>query len=536
MILTDGGQLWRLTTGCKKAKSDLVAALEQLAEHEIENNSSLLSKERRIAAALIEGAAERTDLYKVAELDVDGFVGELIKDAEKTLRDIRRKDVGEEQAQNEEERGRKTDADYASEAYERRQARQLAREEEVRQQLKREAEEREQRAEEARRKKEESEMREREWAEREALKRAERNKQHDLEREKERKRNECHNKKRECEPEREDRSERRYREQEVARKAGHVDINHEIGNMQSRNPSSKQVDEKDLEKVALELLLREGQELAAKSKVRSELERQESLEPPSHDRRYEKGAEREYFRSVHELDEHHDRSPSKIIKGVEVQYAKREAPRRSSNIRGRSPDVQPRSLTPKMSGFPDQSHSPRKRQRTRSRSLEDIDRYVPSSVRNQNKDRDSPFCKSSEQLHRSRREEDRKMVRDHRNSLDSDYHRKGFERLHVRENELRGQERSWDRERDHENRSLREYEKRKTRDIDRERRTSWERNRDRSAERDRNRLRDYDRDSNEKDRFRGRADDRGRERYHYEDHKPIRRRSRERSQYRNHGR
>ena len=583
-------------SGVKEAKAHLVASLEELAEREIEDNSSLLSKERRIAAALIEGAAERSDIYKVVESDVNGFVSELINGAEATLRDIRCKTVGKEQAQKEAEKGHKTDADYASEAYERRQARQLAREEEVRLRLKREAKEREQRAEEARRKKEESEIREQERLERDALKRAEREKLYNLEREKERERKRKHEEERE--QEREERRERRYREEEMARKDRRTHSSYNDEELQTRDNASSQREEKDLDEVALELLLRESQELAAKSKIRSETERPEPSESLSR-RHLENGpkrtnnndlydeklsrnsveddkshnpyraslarkisahvshadmevrlagsnthesqfrtqgssVEREPFKKVQDPNVHHSHPMSGRSIRSEAYPTTGEASRRSSNLnKGHSPDLLRKSLTPKKLSFPERSSSPRKRQRTRSRSLEGVDRYLPGSVLNQSNDREYSDRNYAEQLHWVKREEDHKPAYTHRLSSDNKYHSKDSQQFHSRERKERGHGRSWDRERDHEEHEPRENEHRKVKDQERERRTSWERSRDRSVDRDKPRIRDYERDGlRDRDRHRGRADDKDRERRRHEDYGSVRHRSRERNQYR----
>ena len=74
----------------------------------------LLSKDRRQAAPLVEGAAERSGCYKLAEEAVDEIIEGFVADASaETLREIRRQDVGDEVLEAEEKRGGKSDEEYA---------------------------------------------------------------------------------------------------------------------------------------------------------------------------------------------------------------------------------------------------------------------------------------------------------------------------------------------------------------------------------------------------------------------------------------
>ncbi|KAK5240270.1 hypothetical protein LTR16_010882, partial [Cryomyces antarcticus] len=107
-----------------EAKLVLTTALNELADNEIERNpNDFLARDRRVTVPLLEGAAERSDVFKLTEHDVDRYVLEYLEQAEKALRDIRRKEVGDEQAAEEERRGQKSDHEYAADADTRREAR-----------------------------------------------------------------------------------------------------------------------------------------------------------------------------------------------------------------------------------------------------------------------------------------------------------------------------------------------------------------------------------------------------------------------------
>ena len=94
-----------------------------LAEAEIDRDPSLLSRERGKAATLMQGAVDRSDVYKSVELSLDRLLAEHLGHVEATFREIRRAEVGEEVASEEQKRGNKTDEEYAAEADSRREAR-----------------------------------------------------------------------------------------------------------------------------------------------------------------------------------------------------------------------------------------------------------------------------------------------------------------------------------------------------------------------------------------------------------------------------
>src|SRR4051812_5814427 len=116
--------------------------LEELTEAEIDRQPNLLSKDRRNAAALVEGAAERSDVYREVEDSVDAILARFMEQTELTLRDMRRKDIGDEAAEEERIRGSKTEEDYAREFEERKALRLQKMEEEREVERQREREER----------------------------------------------------------------------------------------------------------------------------------------------------------------------------------------------------------------------------------------------------------------------------------------------------------------------------------------------------------------------------------------------------------
>ncbi|KAK6197825.1 Trafficking protein particle complex subunit 31 [Pestalotiopsis sp. IQ-011] len=86
-----------------------------VAEKELERNpSQLLTLDRRKAAALIDGALDRSGVYQQAEEVIDQLID--VKAIEARIRELRKADIGEEAALAEEERGSKTDLDYAQES------------------------------------------------------------------------------------------------------------------------------------------------------------------------------------------------------------------------------------------------------------------------------------------------------------------------------------------------------------------------------------------------------------------------------------
>jgi hypothetical protein len=96
-------------------KSNFTNQLIALAESEIEREPAHLSRERGKAATLIEGAVDRSDVYKNVEDSIDQLASRHLQDILDAVRAIRREEIGEEAASKEEASGSKTDEDY--EAY-----------------------------------------------------------------------------------------------------------------------------------------------------------------------------------------------------------------------------------------------------------------------------------------------------------------------------------------------------------------------------------------------------------------------------------
>ncbi|MCJ1467336.1 hypothetical protein MMC07_005960 [Pseudocyphellaria aurata] len=277
--------------------SDKIAfnsSLNDLAEAEIDRDPSLLSRDRGKAATLMQGAVDRSDIYKSVELSLDTLIEQNIHHVYDAGREIRKTEVGEDVAVEEEKRGAKTDEEYAQESTIRREARERARQQE--EARKRREEEKERlRAEEKKKRLELEKLRSVDEKRREEeAKEERREKERDaqrallrqLEQEKEaEKRERYERRKREAlERERD-----RHRSRERVRSRFEDSEKDQSGNVGSHAPLKESppaptppppVDEKALEEAALELLLRESRELAAKSGAKPNQERSESLDPP----------------------------------------------------------------------------------------------------------------------------------------------------------------------------------------------------------------------------------------------------------------
>lgn len=111
-------------------KAAFTKSLHELAEAEIDRDPSLLSRDRGKAATLMQGAVDRSDIYKNVERALDELIAKNIDHIIKAGREIRRAEVGETVAAEEEKRGSKTDEEYAKEAASKRQERARARKQE----------------------------------------------------------------------------------------------------------------------------------------------------------------------------------------------------------------------------------------------------------------------------------------------------------------------------------------------------------------------------------------------------------------------
>jgi len=111
-------------------KATFTNSLHELAEAEIDRDPSLLSRDRGKAATLMQGAVDRSDIYKNVEKALDDLIAKNIDHIIKAGREIRRAEVGEEVAAEEEKRGSKSDEEYAKESAAKRQERARARKQE----------------------------------------------------------------------------------------------------------------------------------------------------------------------------------------------------------------------------------------------------------------------------------------------------------------------------------------------------------------------------------------------------------------------
>ncbi|KAM0722362.1 hypothetical protein Q7P37_001803 [Cladosporium fusiforme] len=239
------------------------AALRKFTSDEIEREPvKYLKPDRRLAAPLLEGAGARANVYDKSQADVDNYIEQYLANAEVTLREIRKKEIGEDAAAEEVARGNKSDEAYAAEAETRRKERLNKHAEEEKLRLKKEAQERKKKEYEALKKKQEELMKETERLQREQKRRQEREEWKKAEKEREKERIQKFNEERE----------KQKKEAEEREKAAQVE-------REKRQKEKEQRDKERLEQEALELLLREGRAMTDRSR-RPELERSESMEPP----------------------------------------------------------------------------------------------------------------------------------------------------------------------------------------------------------------------------------------------------------------
>ncbi|KAL8716083.1 MAG: hypothetical protein Q9225_006232 [Loekoesia sp. 1 TL-2023] len=293
---------WNLSPSCiyydradkepvQDAKKSFNNRLNELADAEIDRDPSLLSRDRGKAATLMHGAVDRSDIYKSVELSLDRLISEHLSHVLAAGREIRKVEIGEEAAAEEERRGNISDEEYAKDAAARREMRERQkkqdearkRREEEKEQLRAEAMEKE--AELERLRKADERRRERKARD----EKLEEERRMRIEEEEERRKHYEQRKKEEheCEkPSHRLKAEPGSRHRSVERVAAG-------GKESSQSPhpvkeedtkaiavSAAQIDEKAIEAAALEELLRESRELAAKSGSKSQVERSESLEPP----------------------------------------------------------------------------------------------------------------------------------------------------------------------------------------------------------------------------------------------------------------
>ncbi|KAK4137577.1 hypothetical protein BT67DRAFT_341032, partial [Trichocladium antarcticum] len=176
-------------------EAQVTKAILEVAEQEVERNpTQLLTLERGKAAALIDGALDRGGVYQKAEEVIGALIDSRAIEAH--IRQLRRAEIGDEAAEEERNRGAKTDMQYAAETTARRaerervrtelkaveeKKRQLEREIKAREDMKRREVERAAREERRKKEREEDERRDKERRER-------REKERELEREREKER------------------------------------------------------------------------------------------------------------------------------------------------------------------------------------------------------------------------------------------------------------------------------------------------------------------------------------------------------------
>lgn len=248
--------------------------MNELAESEIEREPSLLSRDRGKAATLIQGAVERSTVYKHPEASFDALLAEHLHHVEAAAREIRKAEIGEEAATEEERLGSKTDEEYAAQSTIRREAREKIRKYE--EAKKRREEEKERLIAEEKAKKAELDKlrkaneRRKEHEAREAKRKADREAQRAIQKQEEEKREA---ERRERHEQRKQEELERYRTENPPRiqsrqRSASAARSETPRKTHAKSPTPgivPEVDEKALEEAALELLIKEGRELAAKS-------------------------------------------------------------------------------------------------------------------------------------------------------------------------------------------------------------------------------------------------------------------------------
>ncbi|KNG81576.1 arginine rich protein [Aspergillus nomiae NRRL 13137] len=505
--------------------------LVELAESEITREPELLSRERGKAATLIEGAVDRSDIYKTVEASLDALASKHLPAILESIREIRREEIGDEAAAREEQAGNKTDEDYAAHVKAKREEREKVWQETLRKQKEAEEEEARRKAEEKRKQRELDRQKEEERArrrEREEQRRAEQRVQ-DEQREKERQERYERRRREEREKYRDwrDRSRTRDRDSERDRDRDRDRYRRDrsLGHRSDRGlsprvrdsrrdtsatpkeptpaappPPPPPVDEKSLEEAALQLLLKEGEELAAKARQKPEFDFEEAeaiengLKPP----------------------------PTKPKGTSESKFS--NTPTKSG-----SPAVDT-DQSWRRGSTADERNRTRRRDDSRSRSRR---RYTSRFDENRRNSRDISARP------RDRASDDRLAIRDFREDRYGDRSYRPNRRSRSRST-TRGQDRDRDRERNLERTRSRpryrersterdrerdhEYRRDRSRDRDRERR---DRDRDHDRDRDRDRERDRDRDG-DRDDYRRRRYSRSRSRARYRSRSRSRQRHRER--------
>ncbi|KAL8763202.1 MAG: hypothetical protein Q9184_000919 [Pyrenodesmia sp. 2 TL-2023] len=272
------------------ANNNFKDRLHELADAEIDRDPSLLSRDRGKAATLMQGAVDRSDVYKTVEVSLDRLISAHLSHVLEAGREVRKAEIGEEAAAEEERRGAITDEEYAKDAAIRREARERQRKqdenrkrrEEEKEQLRAEAMKKEAELDQLRR----ADERRRERIAREEQLQAERKKREDEDAERRR----CDDGNREEKAGRDERS--RPPKEEPRSRQRSIEQVQTAGKGSSRSPhplkeedttaastTVPKIDMQAIEAAALDLLVRDARE-AAKSGSKPQIDRSESLEPP----------------------------------------------------------------------------------------------------------------------------------------------------------------------------------------------------------------------------------------------------------------
>ena len=107
-------QVWA-SYDTSEAKLALTEQIHGVAENEIDKDPHLLRRERGKAATLIQGALDRSGVYNGVESRIDSEIAKHIDTVLVAVKEIRKVDVGDEQAEEEASRGGKTDDQYREE-------------------------------------------------------------------------------------------------------------------------------------------------------------------------------------------------------------------------------------------------------------------------------------------------------------------------------------------------------------------------------------------------------------------------------------
>ena len=511
-------QVWE-SCNTSEAKTALTEQIYGVAEKEIDKDPNLLSRDRGKAATLIHGALDRSGIYSDVEARIDNEIAKHLDVVVDVVREIRKVDVGGEQAVEEAQRGSKTDEEYRAETEARAGQRNAARArmEELNRSLAemkakiRASEDKKKREEQAKRDEEE---RKRNEAEDEKRRKERRRRQEEEERREAERIKARDERARKREEERKDR-EKKYEEEREERHRAR-DRERSQRSLSRRNSvaeAPKEVEEKDLEAAALESLLNEGRQMTEKAK------------PKPFD--FEKGDVEDQRRRRDRSKESRRQSKSRGRTSLARDETRESAVKRDeSNDReeGEAGSPQVAGGTPIKAVDAAAATAVARDRRPRSASPLGIDRYVPGGgvhrslgERERDKDRkkfrendiDRPRERKYEKSEgRDERTDVRKDVRRSDKRDDRRDDRKDKDRDYVRRGD-REREKYRDRSRDHD----RDRERRRSRTRSPKRRDRDERRDDRDySRRERDDRRDDRRDGRPRDRDRGDRRDRDKDR------------------------